>query len=204
MSFTDQVAPFFLFIVGASITLAYSRLVDAGTPRALLYRKIFFRALKIYALGMFLNLQPHFNFSTIRWTGTLQRIAFVFLFCSLIYLHTNWRQQAWLAAILLVAYWLVLTCIPTPRRWPCDAGARGQYCRLVDNLWLPGRMWRVTWDPESILTTVTSVVSGLTGMLAGALLRSSRTPGEKSEYPDDSRRFFGHHRLFLGSYLSGE
>lgn len=180
LSFTDQVAPFFLFIVGVSVTLAYSRLVDAGTPRALLYRKIFFRALKIYALGMFLNLQPHFHFGTIRWTGTLQRIAFVFLFCSLIYLHTNWRQQAWLAALLLVAYWLVLTCVPTPGVGHVMLEPGVNIVAWVDNQWLPGRMWRVTWDPESILTTVTSVVSGLTGMLAGVLLRSSRAPAEKA------------------------
>lgn len=180
LSFTDQVAPFFLFIVGVSITLAYSRLVEAGTPRALLYRKIFFRALKIYALGMFLNLQPHFHFGTIRWTGTLQRIAFVFLFCSLIYLHTNWRQQAWLAAILLVGYWLVLTCIPTPGVGHVMLEPGVNIVAWVDNQWLPGRMWRITWDPESILTTVTSVVSGLTGMLAGVLLRSSRTSAEKA------------------------
>ena len=180
LSFTDQVAPFFLFIVGVSIALAYSRKLQDGTPKPALYKKIFLRSLKIYAVGMFLNLMPHFDFHTIRWTGTLQRIAIVFLICSLIYLHTNWKQQAWIAAILLVGYWLALVCIPTPGvgRVMLEPGVN--IVAWLDSKYLPGRMWRGNWDPESLLTNVTSVVSGLTGMLAGALLLSNRPSSEKA------------------------
>ena len=180
LSFTDQVAPFFLFIVGVSIAFAYSRRLLDGTPKPALYKKIFLRSLKIYAVGMFLNLMPHFDFHTIRWTGTLQRIAVVFLICSLIYLHTNWKQQAWIAATLLVAYWLALVCIPTPGvgRVMLEPGVN--IVAWLDSQYLPGRMWRGNWDPESLLTNVTSVVSGLTGMLAGALLLSNRPSSEKA------------------------
>jgi predicted acyltransferase len=183
LSFTDQVAPYFLFIVGVSITLAYSRLLETRTPKSELYKKIVWRALKIYAVGMFLNLMPHFDWHTIRWTGTLQRIAVVFLLCSLIYLNTNWRQQAWLAALLLVGYWLLLTLVPTPGAGRVMLEPGVNIVAWFDNLYLPGRMWRGTWDPESILTTVTSVVSCLTGMLAGVLMRSDRvTPNEKANW----------------------
>lgn len=182
LSFTDQVAPYFLFIVGVSIALAYSKRLQDGTPKSVLYRKIIWRALKIYAVGMFLNLQPHFNFSTIRWTGTLQRIAVVFLICSILYLHLTWRQQAWLAAILLVGYWLALTLIPTPGAGKVMLEPGVNIVAWLDNKFLPGRMWRITWDPESILTTVTSVVSGLTGMLAGALMLSDRPREEKANW----------------------
>ena len=51
-----------------------------------------------------------------------------------------------------------------------------------DSRFLPGRMWRVTWDPESILSTIPSVVSGITGMLAGRLLLTDYTPNEKVNY----------------------
>jgi len=180
LSFTDQVAPFFLFIVGVSIAMAYSRRLEEGVPKAKLYKKILWRCLKIYAVGMFLNLMPQFDLHTIRWTGTLQRIAFVFLFCSLIYLHTNWKQQAYIAALLLVAYWLVLTLIPTPGIGKVMLEPGVNIVAWVDSKYLPGRMWRGTWDPESILTTVTSVVSGITGMLAGALMLSPRSPQEKA------------------------
>lgn len=180
LSFTDQVAPFFLFIVGVSIAFAYSKRLKDGTPKKVLYRKIFLRSLKIYAVGMFLNLMPQFDFHTIRWTGTLQRIAVVFLICSVLYLNTGWKQQAWIAAILLIGYWLVLTLIPTPGVGKVALEPGVNIVAWLDRLYLPGRMWRGNWDPESILTTVTSVVSGITGMLAGALLLGSRSPQEKA------------------------
>jgi predicted acyltransferase len=43
-------------------------------------------------------------------------------------------------------------------------------------------MWQGTWDPESILSTFPSIVSGITGMLAGRLLQSTFTPNEKVNY----------------------
>jgi predicted acyltransferase len=43
-------------------------------------------------------------------------------------------------------------------------------------------MWRGTWDPEGILTNITSVVSCITGMLAGRLMLSDKTPNEKVNY----------------------
>jgi predicted acyltransferase len=54
MTFTDLVFPFFLFIVGVSITLAYSKRLSAGAPKGDIYKKIFSRSIKIYLLGIFL------------------------------------------------------------------------------------------------------------------------------------------------------
>jgi len=79
LSFTDHVAPIFLFVVGVSISLAYTKAKKENTPKSKLYKKIVLRSLKIFAVGMFLNLMPDFDFSSIRWTGTLHRIAIVFL-----------------------------------------------------------------------------------------------------------------------------
>jgi predicted acyltransferase len=182
LSFTDQVAPYFLFFVGASIAFAYSKRLEAGQGRGQLYKKIFFRALKIYAVGMFLNMMPDFNFHTIRWTGTLQRIAIVFFISSIIYLNTNWKQQAWIAAVLLISYWLALTCIPTPGAGKVMLVPGVNIVAWFDNKFLPGVMWRGTWDPESILTNITSVVSCITGMLAGRLMLSNKSPAEKVNY----------------------
>ena len=182
LSFTDNVAPFFLFVIGVSIVLAYSKKINDATPKKGLYKKIISRSLKIFAVGMFLNLMPDFDFANIRWTGTLHRIAIVFLFCALLYLHTNWKQQVWIAAILLVAYWLVLTCIPTPGVGKVMLEPGVNIVAWVDNQLLPGKMWQGTWDPESILTNIPSIVTGITGMLAGRLMISNFTPHEKVCY----------------------
>lgn len=182
LSFTDTIAPVFLFVIGVSITLAYTRRLKDGSPKGSLYRKILFRSLKIFAVGMFLNLMPDFNFSDVRWTGTLHRIAFVFLFCALIFLNTNWKQQAWIAAILLTGYWLLLTLAPTPGAGKVMLEPGVNIVAWVDSKLLPGKMWQGTWDPESILSIIPSTVSGITGMLAGKLLTSDLPAAEKSNY----------------------
>ncbi|WP_266365827.1 acyltransferase family protein [Tellurirhabdus rosea] len=182
LSFTDLVAPFFLFIIGVSIVFAYSRRLAAGEPRRGMYRKIVVRALKIFAVGMFLNLQPDFDFSSIRWTGTLHRIAIVFLLCAILFLNTNWKQQAWLGAGVLVAYWLALALIPTPGAGRVVLEPGVNLVAWFDRQFLPGRMWQGTWDPESILSTFPAAVSGITGLLAGRLLQSHFSPNEKVNY----------------------
>lgn len=182
LSFTDTIAPVFLFVIGVSIVYAYTKRVSQGVPKSSLYKKIIFRAVKIFAVGMFLNLMPDFDFSNVRWTGTLHRIALVFMFCALLFLHTNWKQQTGIAAVLLVAYWLALTLIPTPGvgRVMLEPGVN--IVAWIDSKYLPGKMWQGTWDPESILSTIPSVVSGITGMLAGRLMISRFTPNEKVNY----------------------
>ena len=47
-------------------------------------------------------------------TGTLPRIAIVFLVCGFLFLKTRWRTQALIGGAVLILYWLVMTLIPTP------------------------------------------------------------------------------------------
>lgn len=182
LSFTDNIAPIFLFVIGVSIVFAYNKRLADGTSKSSLYKKIIFRSLKIFAVGMFLNLMPDFNFSDVRWTGTLHRIAFVFFFCAVIFLNTNWKQQAWIAALLLVGYWLLLTVVPTPGAGKVMLEPGINIVAWVDSKLLPGKMWQGTWDPESILSTIPSIVSGITGMLAGRLMIGNDSPYQKVSY----------------------
>jgi predicted acyltransferase len=179
LSFTDLIAPTFLFVVGVSIALAYSKkLADKG-PKGELYQKILIRSLKIFAVGMFLNLMPDFDFSAVRWTGTLHRIAIVFLVCGILFLNTNWKQQAWIAAIILVTYWLAMTLIPTPDMGYVILEPGQNLAAWLDRKYLPGRMWQGTWDPEGILSTFPSFVTTITGMLAGRWMLTNASSTEK-------------------------
>src|SRR3989442_11239322 len=63
---TDLIFPFFLFIVGVAITLAFARRVGSGESKRDLYWKVIKRALIIFALGLFLNGFPYFNLAQIR------------------------------------------------------------------------------------------------------------------------------------------
>lgn len=178
---TDLIAPFFLFIVGISIVLAYSKRLELGS-KGDLYKKTIIRSIKIFAVGIFLNLLPDFNFSELRYTGTLPRIALVFLACGFIYLNTSFKQQCWLGAAILVLYWLAMTLIPTPGLGQLMLEPGVNLAAWIDSKFLPGRMWQGTWDPEGILSTFPSIVSGITGLLAGQLLLSKKTPSDKVIY----------------------
>jgi predicted acyltransferase len=117
ITFTDLIAPFFLFTVGVSISLTNTKQLDSGIKPSSMYKKIFIRSLKIFAIGMFLNaigLINNFNWQELRWTGTLHRISIVFLVCSLLFIHSSWRTQAFIGALVLVLYCIAMTCIPTP------------------------------------------------------------------------------------------
>lgn len=177
---TDLIAPFFLFIVGISIVLAYSK--RAAQPDDKLYKKIFIRSVKIFAVGIFLNLLPDFNFSDLRYTGTLPRIAIVFLFCALLYLNASFVQLWWTAFVVLAAYWLAMTLIPTPGYGKVMLEPGVNLAAWIDSKFLPGRMWQGTWDPEGILSTFPSIVSGISGLLAGHLLISNRSREQKVIY----------------------
>lgn len=182
LTFTDLIAPVFLFIVGVSIAFAYAKRLSHGDPKQPLYGKIVFRSIKIFAVGMFLNLLPHFDFSDLRYTGTLHRIAIVFLFCAVLFLNTTWKQQAFIGFGILVLYWLAMTFIPTPGTGKVMLEPGNNLAAWVDQQYLPGKMWQGNWDPEGILSTFPSLVTGITGMLAGKLMLSSLTPNEKANY----------------------
>lgn len=111
---TDLVFPFFLFMVGVSITLAYGRRRDHQTGPKQAYRKILWRVAKIFALGVFLNLWPNFDFEAIRIAGVLQRIAIVFGICALLFITTTWRAQLYLGLAILLGYWASLSLVPVP------------------------------------------------------------------------------------------
>lgn len=184
---TDFIFPFFVFIVGVSIVLAYSKQLEQGREKGELGRKIVWRAVKIFALGLFLWLYPNFNFPGIRWVGVLQRIAIVFMVCAFLFLYTDWRKQAWIGGGLLVGYWILMDYVPVPGIGAPDLSvAEKNWAHYLDDLLLPGRLWKHTWDPEGLLSTLPAIGTGISGMLAGHLIL-----GEKDPYRKVAWLFFG-------------
>lgn len=176
---TDMVFPFFVFIVGVSITLAYTKRMAQGIDRKKVITKILRRSLIIFALGLFLALFPRFNFANIRIPGVLQRIALVFLACSLLFINTNWKTQARVGAGLLIGYWLLMCFVPTPGLGKVLLEPGQNLAAWVDSLLIPGRLWQGTWDPEGLLSTLPAIATGITGMLTGHLLVSKLSQDRK-------------------------
>ncbi|GAA4405375.1 DUF5009 domain-containing protein [Nibrella viscosa] len=178
---TDLIFPFFLFIVGVSITFALGREKEGGNGGRGVTGKIIRRSLVLFGLGLFLNLFPKFDFATFRIPGVLQRIALVYLACSLIYLRTNTRTQSGLIALLLIGYWLLMTVVPVPGVGYANLEPTTNLGAWFDRTLLAGHLWASSkvWDPEGLLSTMPAIATGLSGVLVGTLLRSGRAEADK-------------------------
>jgi predicted acyltransferase len=178
---TDLVFPFFLFIVGVSITLAFARRVEEGAVQRALYLKVVKRSAIIFGLGFLLNLIPNFDFATVRIPGVLQRIAVCYLITSLIFLKTKVRTQFVIALVLLVGYWLLMTRVAAPGFAAGDLSKEGSLASYIDRVVFGAHVWRQAkvYDPEGLLSTIPAVATTLFGVLTGHWLRSERTRWDK-------------------------
>jgi predicted acyltransferase len=171
---TDLIFPFFLFIVGVSITFALSRMLEQGTSRSAVMAQVFKRTLILFALGVLLNGFPHYHLATLRIPGVLQRIALCYFFASAFFLWTSGVAQLVSASAMLLGYWWVLTHVAAPGSVVGDLSMGGSLAGFIDRSLLGGHLYRPTDDPEGFLSTIPAVGGTLFGVLSGAWLRSSR------------------------------
>ncbi|MEX2512434.1 MAG: heparan-alpha-glucosaminide N-acetyltransferase domain-containing protein [Cyclobacteriaceae bacterium] len=182
ITLTDFIYPSFLFIVGVSIALAYTKRLEKGLAKNEMYKKIIVRSLKIFIVGLFLNLIPSFDFYNMRVAGVLQRIAVVFLACAFLFLNLSWKKQAFLAGGILLFYWLAMVMIPTPDEGKVMLEPGANLAAWIDRILLPGKMWQGTWDPEGLFSTIPAIATGILGMLAGHILLSNKNEPMKANY----------------------
>jgi len=176
---TDYIFPNFLFIVGVSIVLSLNNKINE-LNRTRVLKKIIWRAFKIYLVGVFLWVFPDFDFSSIRWVGVLQRISFVFLSCGLIYIFIDKKFFIYISFITLIIYWFIMLYVPVPGIGTPDLSSPElNIAHYIDSKFLPGVMWQDTWDPEGILTTIPSIITGVFGLVAGSILVSNKDIKDK-------------------------
>lgn len=182
---TDLVFPFFLFVMGVAIPLAFaSRLDQSGGELGALYRQIVRRTAILFALGLLLIWFPYvgIDWSTVRIPGVLQRIALVYFFASMAYLHLGTRGRAWLTGGLLLGYWLAMTMVPVPGFGAGDLGPEGNLAAFVDKTILGAHVWRSApgpADPEGILSTLPAIATALAGIFTGEWLRTRKSRNDK-------------------------
>jgi len=179
---TDLIFPFFLFIVGVSITLAFGRRLEEGGVTRSTYLKVVKRAAIIFGLGLFLNGFPYFHLADVRIPGVLQRIAVCYLLAALIFLTSRTTAQAIIAVTLLLLYWLMMTNIAAPGFEAGDLTKEGSLASFVDRTVFGPHVWRnaKVYDPEGLLSTIPAISTTLFGVLTGQWLRSERSQFEKA------------------------
>ncbi|HEY0367559.1 MAG TPA: DUF5009 domain-containing protein [Pyrinomonadaceae bacterium] len=179
---TDLVFPFFLFIVGVAIPLAFARRIESGGGKRHLYLKIVKRTLIIFAIGLFLNGLPYFGLAEYRIPGVLQRIAVCYFFASIIFLNTKVRTQIAITIGLLIGYWLLVRLVPAPGFAAGDLTKEGSLPSFVDRVVFGKHVWAQArvYDPEGLLSTIPSIATTLIGVLTGTWLRTEKTRYEKA------------------------
>ena len=165
----DLVFPFFLFIVGVSIVLAYTKYLQKGISKKLLLRKAFIRTIILFSIGILLNIIMS-NFREIRIPGVLQRIAVVYFICSFLFLYSGKRLIISLSIMILLGYWFILLWIPPPGQKESILEPGMNIVNWVDSKLIPGKLYQGTWDPEGILSTLPAMVSSIGGLFVGWIL----------------------------------
>ena len=160
---TDLIFPFFVFVMGMSLTFS-TRLHG---------REALVRAAKLFGLGLLVNTWPLLVFGHVRVPGVLQRIALCYLAA---WASRRWlgpRTQAVIAAVLLVGYWLAMTRLTGPEGLAPNLEPEANLAAQVDRAVMGGHLWEYTktWDPEGILSTFPAIATALLGLLAGEWLR---------------------------------
>jgi predicted acyltransferase len=182
---TDLVFPFFLFAVGNAMAFVMPKMEAAGTPVFL--KKVFKRALLIFAIGLFLNWAPFVSWKDdhlvfrywvstdnpengIRILGVLGRIALCYLFASLIIYFLKPRGAFVAAAVLLLGYWAL--CLLSNPADPYSIS--GWFGTGIDKkiLGIP-HMYKgegIAFDPEGLMSTLPAIAQVIFGWLVGSYI----------------------------------
>ena len=184
---TDLIFPFFLFIVGVSITLSKGTMGDPW--------KIVKRSIVIWGLGLIMSLYPRWDFSIVRIPGVLARIAWCYFAAAFLYRwtvpaiddaearrHAHARRLAMWAVALTLGYWAVMMLVPVPGGVAGDLSKDGNIGAYIDRAVFGPHLWRTskTWDPEGLLSTVPAIATTLLGGVAGLWLGSAASGARKA------------------------
>jgi predicted acyltransferase len=156
--------------------LSFSRGLEPAAVR--LAVKIIRRTVLLFALGIFLNGFPLFDWSELRIPGVLQRIALCYGGAAFIVLALSIRAQAVVTMALLLGYWAVLALVPVPGRYSGGFAVQTNLAAWVDDALLHGHLLWESWDPEGVLSTFPALATTLAGVLTGHWLRAPRRPIE--------------------------
>lgn len=162
LTLADVVFPIFLLIVGLSAPLAIDK---PGYKFS--WFAIYRRAFLLFMIGVCLSwlIRPTIDPDMIRWTGVLQRIAVVYVCCAAVIVVRRGASLAAIFAALLLAVhsWMLLRLGAPSGGAPSMSPGMG-ISGWLDQNFIPGRVLRVTWEPEGVLSTLPAIANGLIGV----------------------------------------
>ena len=170
--FEDLIMPLFLFMAGMSIPFSISKRLTLGESKKKIYLHAFKRCIILLILGMIYedNLLA-FDLDNLFFIGSvLGAIGIGYFFSTIIYTRMNLKNQIWLTAGLLTAYWSILTFVPTPGQQSGVLLPESNIVKFVEHA-VFGRFAingvRYMW----FLDTVGFVSTVMTGVFASTIIR---------------------------------
>ena len=179
-TFYDIIFPLFIFIAGISMPFSYSnQLQKAGAHISIakknIYRSLIKRTVILIFLGMVVNgLFKWQDYEHTRMASVLGRIALSCFFAAIIYLNCSLRSQIIWFAGLLLAYWAAMMLIPVPGFGAGVLTPEGNLEAYVDRILLPGKLHRIVYDPEGLLSTIPAIATAMLGIFTGQFLRNEK------------------------------
>lgn len=188
----DMVMPLFMFMSGITIPFALNK-YKSDINKWAVYKRILKRVILLWILGMIsqggllgLNID---NIDII--SNTLQAIAIGYLGSAILFLHCSIRTQIIFALVCLFGYWGAMEFISVESYGGGDYSPDGNLGEWIDRTVLGSfrdgasinegivkfsETYRYTW----ILSSINFVVTVLTGVFAGYILKSENNAQKKS------------------------
>ncbi|MCM1029585.1 MAG: heparan-alpha-glucosaminide N-acetyltransferase domain-containing protein [Pseudoflavonifractor sp.] len=182
----DVVFPFFMFIMGVSMAFSLKRY--DYRPSGAAVGKIVRRTLLIFLAGIMLDLAEKgisgaisgLDFSSLRLTGVLARLAFSYGIGALIALALPQRRLSCVIAVFLVGYGALLLLMKG-----FEPSVDNIVSRVDVSLFGEGHIYhdwtpagRLPLDPEGFLGLIPSVAHVLIGYLCGRRIMQSKSPAD--------------------------
>lgn len=180
----DLIFPLFMFIAGVAIPYALLGKLEKGVPKNDLYKKVAKRATILVILGLIYNSVLEFQFENLRAASVLAQIGLAYLIASIIAINTRSFKLVsfWVLGILII-YAILQLFVPVPGHGAGVLTPEGSINGYIDQLFLPGKLYGNTFDPEGIMCIISASAITLMGTLAGLLLRSNTyTPYKKVSF----------------------
>lgn len=178
---TDLVFPMFLFIMGVSMTISFTRRLAKRIPRWEIAQQILRRSFIIFCIGLFINAFPMFRLDTLRYGGVMQRIGVCYLLAGIVLLALGRWGVVALTCVGVFGYWAVMTYLPVPGFGVPGVAIpvldpHGNLASYIDRLVIPQahRYHFSFYDPEGILSTLPATATTCLGILAGSFLHTNR------------------------------
>lgn len=178
----DLVFPLFMFLSGVSLTLSMTQGSMAADGKTAAIGRAARRAAILIVLGIVYNFGWSFDPAKFRVASVLGQIGIAYLIAAaILVLLDRWVYRAAALAAILLTVAVLQLWVPVPGHGAGVLTPVGSINGWIDRVYLPGRLYGGSYDPEGILSTFSGAAVTLSGAFAGALLLQSpssagRTP----------------------------